>query len=75
VIGYRQTARSSWYADGFENTKIWSGVEIDPLNDGLPVKEWSIRTNNENQVFPADISENNTQLLSLSLPSTKRISC
>lgn len=64
VIGYRQTARSSWYADGFENTKIWSGVEIDPLNDGLPVKEWSIRTNNENQVFPADISENNTQLLS-----------
>lgn len=64
VIGYRQTARSSWYADGFENTKIWSGVEIDPLNDGLPVKEWSIRTNNENQIFPADISENNTQLLS-----------
>ncbi len=39
-------------------------MEIDPLNDGLPVKEWSIRTNNENQVFPADISENNTQLLS-----------
>ena len=65
VIGYRQTARSSWYADGFENTKIWNGVEIDPLNDGLPVKEWSIRTNNENQIFPADISENNTQLLSL----------
>ncbi|WP_294251856.1 RHS repeat-associated core domain-containing protein [uncultured Chryseobacterium sp.] len=64
VIGFRQTARSSWYADNYENTKIWNGVETDPLRDGLPVKEWSIRTNNENLVFPADISENNTQLLS-----------
>jgi len=64
VIGYRQTARSSWYADGFENTKIWNGIEIDPLNEGLPIKEWTIKTNNENQIFPADISENNTQLLS-----------
>ncbi|WP_418122352.1 RHS repeat-associated core domain-containing protein [Chryseobacterium sp. PTM-20240506] len=63
-IGFRQTARSSWYADGFEATKIWSGVEIDPLNEGVPVKEWSIRTNNENLIFPANISENNTQLLS-----------
>lgn len=64
VTGFRQAARSSWYADGFENTKIWSGTEMDPLNEGVPVKEWSIRTNNENQIFPADISENNTQLLS-----------
>ncbi|UOU96861.1 FG-GAP-like repeat-containing protein [Chryseobacterium daecheongense] len=64
IMGFHQTARSSWYADGFENTKIWSGAEIDPLNDGLPVKEWSIRTNDENNIFPADISENNTQLLS-----------
>ncbi len=64
LIGYHQSARSSWYADGFENIKIWSGAEIDPLNDGVPVKEWSIRTNNENQIFPADLSENNTQLLS-----------
>lgn len=63
MMGYHQTARSSWYADGFENTKIWSGIEIDPLFDGVPVKEWSIRTNNENSIFPADISENNTQLL------------
>lgn len=69
MIGFRQTARSSWYADGFENTKTWSGAEIDPLNNGVPVKEWSIRTNNENLVFPTDISENNTQLLSFS--STK----
>ncbi|MDR6544287.1 RHS repeat-associated protein [Chryseobacterium rhizosphaerae] len=64
MIGFRQSTRSSWYADGFENTKIWSGVEIDPLFDGVPVKEWSIRTNDESKIFPADISENNTQLLS-----------
>ncbi|WP_410493579.1 RHS repeat-associated core domain-containing protein [Chryseobacterium sp. JV274] len=64
VVGFRQTARSSWYADGFENTKIWAGTEMDPLQEGVPVKEWSIRTNNENQIFPTDISENNTQLLS-----------
>ncbi|MCQ9642137.1 FG-GAP-like repeat-containing protein, partial [Chryseobacterium sp. WG14] len=63
-VGYRQTVRSSWYSNGFENTKVWSGTEIDPTIDGLPVKEWSIRTNDESKVFPADISENNTQLLS-----------
>lgn len=62
-IGYRQVARSSWYSDGFENTKIWSGTEIDPKIDGLPVKEWSIRTNDESKIFPLDISENNNQLL------------
>ncbi|MBB6332219.1 RHS repeat-associated protein [Chryseobacterium sediminis] len=64
MMGYHQSARSSWYADGFENTKIWSGVEIDPLFDGVPVKEWSIRTTNENNIFPTDISENNNLLLS-----------
>lgn len=64
IIGYHQSARSSWYANGFENTKIWSGAEIDPLNDGVPVKEWSIRTNDESKIFPDNISENNTQLLS-----------
>ncbi|NML69419.1 type IV secretion protein Rhs [Chryseobacterium sp. RP-3-3] len=63
-IGYHQMARSSWYADGFENTKIWSGVEIDAQKFGQPVKEWSIRTNDENLIFPTDISVNNTQLLS-----------
>ncbi len=64
AFGFHQTARSTWYADGFENTKIWSGSEIDPANDGLPTKEWSIRTNSENSIFPTDISENNTNLLS-----------
>lgn len=64
MIGFRQSSRSSWYGDGFENTMIWSGIEMDPLNDGATIKEWSIRTNNENNIFPVDISENNTQLLS-----------
>ena len=64
MIGFRQTARSSWYTDDFVNTKVWSGAEIDPLNDGVPIKEWSIKTNNENQIFPTDLSVNNTQLLS-----------
>ncbi|CAA7386973.1 RHS repeat-associated core domain-containing protein [Chryseobacterium fistulae] len=64
MLGFHQNARSSWYADGFENTKIWSGVEIDPLNEGLPIKEWTIRTNEENKIFPEDLSENNTGLLS-----------
>ncbi|MDC8026598.1 RHS repeat-associated core domain-containing protein [Elizabethkingia anophelis] len=66
IIGFRQSARSSWYADGFENAKIWSGAEMDPLNEGLPVKEWSVRTqNDDNLIFPADLSVNNTGLLSL----------
>lgn len=64
MLGFKQTARSSWYADGFENTKIWSGVETDPQNESVPVKEWSIKTNDESKIFPADISENNPQLLS-----------
>ena len=65
VSGFRQTARSSWYVDGKENTVVWSGSEIDPLNEGLPIKEWSVKTYNDaNLIFPADISENNIQLLS-----------
>lgn len=69
MIGFRQVARSSWFAPSFENTMIWSGVEIDPLKDGLPIKEWTIRTSNNAQVFPADISVNSTQLLSFSSKS------
>ena len=64
MIGFRKTARSSWYADGFENTKVWSGAEIDPLNEGLPIKEWSIKTNDETQIFPQEVSLNNQNLLS-----------
>ncbi len=65
MIGFRQSARSSWYTYGYENTKIWTGTEIDPLNEGLPIKEWAIRTTDESKIIPSDISENNTQLLSL----------
>lgn len=64
MIGFRQTARSSWYGDGYENTKVWSGAEIDPLNEGLPIREWSIKTNNESEIFPNNLSFNNNQLLS-----------
>ncbi|WP_370901325.1 T6SS effector amidase Tae4 family protein [Chryseobacterium gossypii] len=64
IIGFRQTARSTFFANGFENTKIWTGSEINPTNEGLPYKDWSIRTTDENKIFPTDISLNNTQLLS-----------
>lgn len=64
IIGFRQTARSTFYASGFENTKIWSGSEINPINEGLPYKNWSIRTTDETKIFPNDISLDNTQLLS-----------
>lgn len=64
MIGFRQVARSSFFANGFENTKIWTGNEITPANEGLPYKDWTIRTNDESKVFPGDISLGNTQLLS-----------
>lgn len=63
IIGFRQMARSTFFATGFENTKIWSGSEINPLNEGLPYKDWSIRTTDESKIFQTDISLNNTQLL------------
>ena len=64
MLGFRQSARSTFYADGFEATKVWSGSEMNPLNEALPLKDWSIKTNDENSIFPSDISLNNTQLLS-----------
>lgn len=66
MIGFRQTARSTWFADGaeYENTKIWSGSEINPINEGLPYKDWSIKTTEESNVFPKDISIINSKLLS-----------
>ncbi len=67
IIGFRQTARSSWYATGYENTIVWAGAEIDPLNESLPIKDWSIKTNDVNQVFPTNIDINNTNLLSVKL--------
>lgn len=64
VIGFRQTARSTFIANGLENTKIWSGSEINPTNEGLAYKDWSIRTTDESKIFPDNLSINNTQLLS-----------
>ncbi|MDC8099814.1 RHS repeat-associated core domain-containing protein [Chryseobacterium rhizosphaerae] len=64
TIGFRQTARSTFFASGFENTKVWSGSEINPVNEGLPYKDWSVRTTDEMKIFPNDISLDNTQLLS-----------
>ncbi|MDE5483453.1 MULTISPECIES: RHS repeat-associated core domain-containing protein [Elizabethkingia] len=69
MIGFRQVARSSWYSDWGSNSnevfKIWSGVENDPLNENLPVKEWTVRTTDDNNlIFPTDLSVNNNQLLS-----------
>lgn len=63
MIGFRQTAKSTFFANGFENTKIWSGSEINPTNEGLPYKDWSIKTSDGSKIFPIDISLNNTQLL------------
>lgn len=62
MLGYRQTARSSWYAPNFNATKIWSASEIDPLNESVPIKEWS--TLDENNIFPTDVTENTAGLLS-----------
>lgn len=69
TIGFRQIASSAWNtsiypANTLLSTHVWSGVETDPLNQGATIKEWSIRTNDETKIFPADISENNNQLLS-----------
>ncbi|WP_260394441.1 polymorphic toxin type 23 domain-containing protein [Riemerella anatipestifer] len=65
MIGFRQTARSSWYTDEFRNTIVWSGAEIDPHQEGVPIKEWSIKTTNEAEIFPSDLSFSNPNLLTL----------
>ncbi|TDS17649.1 polymorphic toxin type 23 domain-containing protein [Sphingobacterium paludis] len=65
MLGFRKSARSSWYTDPLVDTKIWSGSEMDPLNDGLPIKEWTVRTRDDNAlIFPTDLSPDNAQLLS-----------
>ena len=65
MIGFRQSARSSWYAEGYEDTKVWTGTEMDPMKEGVPVKDWTIRTIDDNDlIFPDDLSVNNTALLS-----------
>lgn len=63
MIGFRQVARSSWYSTGYSSTQIWSGTEFDPRNESVPLKEWTVRTNDESKIFPANLSESNTELL------------
>lgn len=63
MIGFRKNARSSWYADGFENTKIWSATEIDPLNYGVTIKNWT--TKDSSILFSNSINFTTTGLLSL----------
>jgi len=63
MIGFRQFAKSSWYASGYENAKVWSGVEFDLINDSFPLKEWSLKTNDENKIFPINLSESNNELI------------
>jgi hypothetical protein len=36
---------------GLRIPKSGQELEMDPLQEWVPVKEWSIRTNNENQIF------------------------
>lgn len=65
MIGFRQTARSTFFTEWLMNDmKIWNGSEMDPINEGLPSKEWSVRTAYESEAFPTDISINNNKLLS-----------
>lgn len=63
IIGFRQFAKSSWYASGYENAKIWHGVEMDVMSNSVPLKEWSIKTNDETKIFPSNLSESNNELL------------
>lgn len=63
MIGFRQFAKSSWYSTGYSSTQIWSGTEFDPRNESVPLKEWTVRTNDESKIFPANLSESNAELL------------
>ncbi|TZF94194.1 type IV secretion protein Rhs [Chryseobacterium panacisoli] len=66
MVGFKKMARTSWYNSRLASTVIWSGIEIDTENEGIPLKEWSLKyTSSDTEVFPDDLSENNTQLLSL----------
>ena len=64
MLGFRQSARSTFYAGGLESTKVWSGSAMNLVDEVLPAKEWSIKTTSEDAVFPADISQYNSELLS-----------
>lgn len=60
LIGFRKTARTNWYATG--TPIFWSGSEMNPQLDGLPIKQWT--TKNYLDAFPTDFTSSNTYLLS-----------
>ncbi|QYS88236.1 hypothetical protein [Flavobacterium davisii] len=62
ILGFKKIARSSWYAQGLENTKIWSVIQTDPLRNGIPIMEWTTR--DASLFYQNDINENTTGLLS-----------
>lgn len=66
VGGFQRQARSSWYANGFENTKIWSVSEMDPYNGGVTKKEWNVRVSNNdiNRIFTSNLTKSNSDLIS-----------
>ncbi|WP_333662109.1 RHS repeat-associated core domain-containing protein [Chishuiella changwenlii] len=68
MLGFQQQARSSWYVNGLENTKIWSVSQMDPYNEGVTNKEWSIRVSNNdvNRIFTTNFTTSNQDLIAYS---------
>ncbi|MGU9938522.1 RHS repeat-associated core domain-containing protein [Empedobacter brevis] len=68
MLGFQQQARSSWYASGFENTKVWSVSQMNPYNEGVTNKEWSVRVSNNdtNRIFTTNFTASNKDLISYS---------
>ena len=66
IGGFQKQARSSWYANGFENTKMWTVSEMDPYNEGVTKKEWIVRvsTNDINRIFTSNYTSSNADLIS-----------
>lgn len=68
MLGFQQQARSSWYANGFENTKLWSVSQMDPYNEGVLNKQWTVRVSNNdaNRIFTTNFTTSNQDLISYS---------
>ncbi|WP_228461094.1 RHS repeat-associated core domain-containing protein [Chryseobacterium defluvii] len=60
MIGFRKMARTNFYSQG--TPKIWTGIEIDPLLDGLPIKQWT--TKYDAEAFTTNLNASNTNLIS-----------
>jgi RHS repeat-associated protein len=68
MLGFQQQARSSWYVNGFENTKVWSVFQMDPYNESVNNKQWVVRVSNNdtNRIFTTNFSTSNQDLISYS---------